>query len=177
MITLIFGQLNCGKHNVANELKTRLDEEVITLADLKKKYLKDFFNEKLIRELTNRFGMCDFMVDEILLTAACKQFTEEDMTIIIPSFCREAALSCCSELPHVRCILFAPSAAAIAKLRRKTVPAENYNPDYFIPSKHYFDEVSIRRNTTRLVKDTLNLAETLGVSERFWCYVAPEYLV
>ena len=177
MITLIFGQLNCGKHNVANELKTRFDEEVITLADLRKKYLKDFYTDEPFRDLANRFGTFNLKVDDILLTVACTYFSETDITIIVPNSCKDVAISCCSKLPYVRCILIAPSATTIAKLRRKTVPVEDYNPDYSIPSEHYYNEVSIRRNTARLVKETLMLAEACGVSERFWCYVAPEYLV
>lgn len=160
MITLIFGQLNCGKHNVANSLKSQIDEEVVTLSDLRKEYLGNLLEDDL----------------EFFLMAFCRHFTEKDMFIVVPNSCREVAFRCCSKMSHVRCILVAPSASAIVKRRRTSVKIDEYDADYFIPAEHYFNEESIHRNTARLVKETIEMAKAYNVSERFWCYVSPEYL-
>lgn len=177
MITLIFGQMNCGKHNVSNQFKNQIDEEAIDLSELRKKYGKELLDENLINELSCRFGFCDFADDDILLTAACKYFTEEDMLIIVPNFLIETACRCCSELSHVRCLLVAPSADAIAKRRRATVSEDSYHTDYAIPSKYYFDKAAIYRNTALLVREALATARAYNIKSRFWCYVAPEYLI
>lgn len=176
MITLIFGQLNCGKHNVANWLKSQLDEEVVTLSSVREQYLKDLFDEDLVSRMSVEYGMYDLSDDELTLIAFCRTFPEKDMLIIVPSFCKETALRCCSQMSYVRCLLVAPSATTIAKRRRANSKIDEYGDDYFIPAEHYFNEESIRRNTARLVKETIAIAKDYDVADRFWCYVSPEYL-
>lgn len=179
MITLIFGQLNCGKHNVADWLKSQLDEEVVTLSALlaaRERYFADLFGSDPVTKTSSEYGAYDLEECEVFLTAFCRKFTDRDVLIIVPSFCKEAALRCCSEMSHVRCLLVAPSATSIARHRRENVTIDEYKADYFIPAKHYFNEDSIHRSTSLLVKETIAIAKTYDVADRFWCYVAPEYL-
>lgn len=179
MITLIFGQLNCGKHNVADWLKSQLNEEVVTLSALlasRERYFANLFDNESVTKTSNEYSAYELEDCEAFLTAFCRKFTDVDLLIIVPSFCKETALRCCSEMSHVRCLLVAPAAPSIARHRRENVKIGEYKADYFIPADHYFNEKSIHRSTSRLVKETIAIAKAYDVADRFWCYVAPEYL-